>query len=899
MKDSHNTSQNNYDSAAGTQRGRFFLCPEFAAGSSRVSSHGSSRRRALAAALAFLLVVTLWGGFYPGAPDTEAYAANLGDFSLTRDDGNPPEAGADYTFASGILSIKSTKAMTVRMSSAVSGYTANTIYIDASSNVANITLDDVKIDVASSSPAKCAFNVASADLNLTLSGENELISGEDRAGLQLIKSANLTINTGTQPGSLKAVGSATGANSGTGVGAGIGAGGTGAGGGSSEDDRAGNITILGGGISAKSNGSGVGIGGDSSGDKIGGIQISGGYISVSGGTSSVNDIEGSNVTIDGGSVITGHGMVSPAPKNSTKQTGVLVYENELYLEGATGIEEIKAGAIDGIPCGNTPDAAAGVYGIRDVRMHPDTAPISVISFWLPASDLPDTSSSVVLGTASGFYGKKYTRITASDDYTLAPLSISATPAAINFKDATYGYSSVAGQKITVKNDSAMDFKNIAASISSADFDIKAGDQPVATLAPGASATITVNPRTLLSAGEHSATLTITSMGVPIGTVALKFIVKHDYQWTTTLSAIDFGFRPVGYTAGAWETFRFVNDSTGDSDITNVSATLTGANTAAYEVKYFVSNPAKARAKDPNGNSVQLRPRTNLPAGSYPATIVLTSKEAKTVTIPVTFTVGSLEITGAKTGDKFTYYASGKSSTRQLRAVVAPPVMSTNKVTWKSSNSSIATVNADGLVTFKGGEGKVKITASVADFPESASVTLESRRNVTSFNTPMTKVYIQRGKTMTLPIALTDSTSPNADFKSKLTWKSSKPSVVKVSASGKVTASKSVIKTTAATVTVTSANGKSFRFKVAVVPKAVKLKSITATFPKNIKAGKSYQLMVKTKDAKATGVKLTFKSSKSSVLKVNSAGKLFVLKKGSAKITIKAGSKQYVKTVKVK
>jgi uncharacterized protein YjdB len=45
--------------------------------------------------------------------------------------------------------------------------------------------------------------------------------------------------------------------------------------------------------------------------------------------------------------------------------------------------------------------------------------------------------------------------------------------------------------------------------------------------------------------------------------------------------------------------------------------------------------------------------------------------------------------------------------------------------------------------------------------------------------------------------------------------------------------------------------------------------------------------------------VTFKSSKGSVIKVDKAGKLFALKKGKAKITIKAGSKKYVKTVKVK
>jgi uncharacterized protein YjdB len=419
------------------------------------------------------------------------------------------------------------------------------------------------------------------------------------------------------------------------------------------------------------------------------------------------------------------------------------------------------------------------------------------------------------------------------------------------------------------------------------------------LSAGGEYFFTVYPKASLPVGEYNETLTVTSMGIPIHTLPLKFTVKHGYKWTTSPAEINFGVRLVGYTAGAYETFKFVNTSSGGSDITNVNAELTGADAACFDVKYNFTKTAKT--SDTNGSSVQLRPLPGLPPGTYTATIVLTSgirtEDLPTVRIPVSFTVGSLEITGARTGDKFLYKASGTGRTKQLGAVVAPAGLAANQVTWKSGNQSIATVNANGLVTFKGAEGKVKITASVAGLPDAASVTLESIKNVTSLGTPMTKVYIQRGKTMTLPVALTDSSSPNAEVKpAKLTWKSSKPSVLTVLQSGKITANKNVTKTTAATVTVTSASGKSLRIKVYVVPKAVKLKSVSATFPKNIKAGKSYQLAVKTKDAKATGFTLTFKSSKPSVLKVNNAGKLFALKKGSAKITVKAGGKQYVKTV---
>jgi uncharacterized protein YjdB len=836
-------------------------------------SHGEARKRALAVALAFLLVMTLGGGLYPGGSGSEVYANSvmIGQFDLTGDSLSSP---GDYSYEDNTLYINSEKPMTVELGTGIS-VTTDTIYIATDAGIANLTLKDVKIDVSPTTDA-CAFNVTSGGLNLTLSGENELKSGANRAGLQL-NNATLQI-TGTQTGSLTVIG---------------GAGGAGIGAGSGVDQKAGRIAIQSGHINASS-ADGAGIGGNSG--KADVITISGGEVVANrGGTSGSPDIGGGgSVIIDGGSVWAKNNAIDPAPKNSSSKA---VHANVLTLDGVTGTEAIKAGIVDGVVCADTPAPATGVYGLRDVSTDDGE-----VCLWLP-ENTSSTTASVVLGTEDGLYGGKYTRDTNPQAETLAPLTLDVTPTTpLDFGTETFGYTDKDTMKkyIVAENKGEIDFKNIAVSSSSPDFVVEPpSTQPVGTLSPGGTpAKFTVYPKTGLAAGEYNATVTMTSMGIPIMTLPLKFIVKHGHKWTVSPSAIDFGVRLPGYSAGAFDMFEYTNTGTGD--ITNVDIKLTGADEAKFEVRRELP---RAIVSPGERRSISLRPNTGLPIGTYTATIELTSsvpeKELPTVKIPVTFTVGSLEITGAKTGDKFTYYASGKGRTKQLKAVIAPLGVSGNKVTWRSSNSSIATVNANGLVTFKGGEGKVKITASVAGFPEAASVTLESRRNVTSFNTPMTKVYLQRGKTMTLPIALTDSTSPNAEVKSKLTWKSSKPSVVKVLQSGKITAAKNVVKTTAATVTVTSANGKSFQFKVAVVPKAVKLKSVTATFPKNIKAGKSYQLAVSLKDAKATGIKLTFKSSKPSVLKVNSAGKLFALKKGSAKITVKAGSKQYVKTVKVK
>jgi uncharacterized protein YjdB len=131
----------------------------------------------------------------------------------------------------------------------------------------------------------------------------------------------------------------------------------------------------------------------------------------------------------------------------------------------------------------------------------------------------------------------------------------------------------------------------------------------------------------------------------------------------------------------------------------------------------------------------------------------------------------------------------------------------------------------------------------------------------------------------------------------LTWKSSNPKVASVNqATGKITPKKAG----EATITATALNGNALKITVYVVKKSLSLKKVAPTKPPtSLKAGKTAILKVKTTPAKATNLKMTFKSSKPKIVKVDKSGKLAALKKGKAKITVQIGKRKYVRTIIVK
>jgi len=227
------------------------------------------------------------------------------------------------------------------------------------------------------------------------------------------------------------------------------------------------------------------------------------------------------------------------------------------------------------------------------------------------------------------------------------------------------------------------------------------------------------------------------------------------------------------------------------------------------------------------------------------------------------------------------------SKKQLYTQLTPANAETT-LTWTSSDNSIATVNANGLVKgVKKGSATIKVTTRNG---KTASIKVKVVAPVP------TKVIINQGKSATLymgsTLKLTTKCAP-AKAESKLTWSSSKPAVATVSSKGVVTPKKAG-KTK---ITVKTANGKKASITVKVVgAKSVKLKEGKS---KTLKVGKKLTLHATVSPAKVK-TKLTWTSSDTKVATVSSKGVVTAKKAGTAKITVKtANGKSATITITVK
>ena len=237
--------------------------------------------------------------------------------------------------------------------------------------------------------------------------------------------------------------------------------------------------------------------------------------------------------------------------------------------------------------------------------------------------------------------------------------------------------------------------------------------------------------------------------------------------------------------------------------------------------------------------------------------------------------------------------------KELSAKVVPNTFPTDKLEWKSSNSSIVSI------TDFGSAGKIYITglkAGKADITVTYNNKVLASCHVIVNAKQSAAVYKIKLNTNSLPMQVKTSTkalkvisySPGDSIRE---WKSSNSKCVKVDKkTGKLTA----LRTGTATITVVSRKGAKAFCKVKVQKGRVATGKLTLKKTVlELKKGKSQKIQVFRTPLTAND-KLSYKSSNKKVATVNSKGTVKAKKKGTAVITVRSASGKTVKlTIKVK
>ena len=274
------------------------------------------------------------------------------------------------------------------------------------------------------------------------------------------------------------------------------------------------------------------------------------------------------------------------------------------------------------------------------------------------------------------------------------------------------------------------------------------------------------------------------------------------------------------------------------------------------------------------------------------TITIESKSNSDIklTIPVTVTstlVKSIKVVSEPADVHFIapVEEGAEPSTLQLTAQVTEGAAQT--VLWSSSNSAVATVDANGLVAgVPGKDGQVTITATATDGTGvKGTYTVYVRNPVTEFNllgnasdVEEKTLYVPVGKTVTVGAEFNEDATMTT-----LTWKVKSKTYATVTTKGVV---KGVKKgTTTLTATTKDGTKLSDTLTVRVIAKPTSKVVIDENAPTFLFAGSTANLTATLSPDSRIGV--NWSSSDESVLTVDKTGKVTAVAKGTATITAAA------------
>lgn len=221
------------------------------------------------------------------------------------------------------------------------------------------------------------------------------------------------------------------------------------------------------------------------------------------------------------------------------------------------------------------------------------------------------------------------------------------------------------------------------------------------------------------------------------------------------------------------------------------------------------------------------------------------------------------------------YSLVEGDTTSIGATVQPTNAYSRILTYSCSNTNVAKVDNYGTITaIAPGTATITITEKNSNVSTSVQVKVDSKKvEATGFSFSANSFEVAKGKTQTISYTI----QPSNATETKINWTSSNTNVASVS-NGVVTG-KSAGTTT---ITGTLSNGISASCSVTVV---VPPESINVNYSKSMNQGTSEQIQVTFKPSDTTYTNVSYKSSNSSIVSVDSNGYVKAVAPGTATITV--------------
>ncbi len=269
-----------------------------------------------------------------------------------------------------------------------------------------------------------------------------------------------------------------------------------------------------------------------------------------------------------------------------------------------------------------------------------------------------------------------------------------------------------------------------------------------------------------------------------------------------------------------------------------------------------------------------------------ATITVTTKDGSELSkkCEITVTPAKIAVTGITLDKISTQVQEGKLV--QLVATVTPDNATVKDCEWTSSDETIATVDANGLVTTKKA-GKVTITVTTKDGSELSAkceiTVISSKVEVTGITLDKTSAEAEEGKTVQLVATVTPDNATVKDCE----WTSSDETVATVDVNGLVTAKQAGT----AVITVTSKDNSEISAECTITvtsaaPEKVEVTGITLDKTSaEAEEGKTVQLVATVTPDNATVKDCEWTSSDETVATVDVNGLVTAKQAGTAVITV--------------